>query len=97
MPFHPPIPNPRQPSKGGGLVSAIVQAEKMMQIALILPCSAFVGWLLGGWLGLHFHVPWLGLVGLVFGGVSGLVYVVRLAMQAARAPEEGDGKRETKE
>ena len=82
------------------MVSALVQAEKMMQIALVLPCAALVGWLLGGWLGMHLHMPWLGLVGIVFGGVSGLVYVVRLAMDAARAPEPGDngkGKGNTQE
>ena len=90
MPFHPPIPDPKQRSKGAGIVSAVVQAEKMMQIALVLPCAAFVGWLLGGWLGLHLHIPWLGLVGIVFGGVSGLIYVIRLAMNAARAPEQND-------
>lgn len=92
MPFHPPIPDPRPRSKGAGMVSALIQAEKMMQIALILPCAAFVGWLLGGWLGLRLHLPWLGLVGIVFGGVSGLVYVIRMAMDAVKAPEEGDSK-----
>jgi hypothetical protein len=94
MPFHPPIPDPRPRGKSSGIVGAVVQAEKMMQIALILPCAAFIGWLLGGWLGIHLHMPWLGLAGIVFGGVSGLVYVVRLAMDAARAPEPGDDERE---
>lgn len=90
MPYHPPIPDPKPRPRSTGIVSALVQAEKMVQIALILPCAAFVGWLLGGWLGLRLHLPWLGLVGIVFGGVSGLVYVIRLAMAAANAPEEGD-------
>lgn len=90
MPFNPPIPNPRQPGKAPGFVGALVQAEKMVQIALILPCAAFVGWLLGEWIGAHAHMPWLGLVGIVFGGVSGLVYVVRLAMAAAEEPSSDD-------
>ena len=96
MPYHPPIPDPKPRSRGGGMVSAIIQAEKMMQIALILPCAAFVGWLLGGWLGTRFHLPWLGLVGIVFGGVSGLVYVVRLAINAANSPEQAAQNKETK-
>lgn len=90
MPFNPPIPDPKQRNKASGVVSAIVQAEKMMQIALILPCAAFIGWLLGDWIGAHTHMPWLGLVGIVFGGVSGLVYVIRLAMAAAKAPSSDD-------
>lgn len=86
MPFHPPIPDPKPRGKSAGLVSAIVQAEKMVQIALILPCSAFIGWLAGDWLGGRFHLPWLGIAGIVFGGASGLYYVVRLALNAVNDP-----------
>jgi len=55
----------------------------MMQIALLLPSAAFIGWLLGAWVGSKLHQPWMGLAGIVFGGISGLVYVVRLAIAAA--------------
>jgi len=82
MPFHPPNPDPKPRGKTSGAIDAIVQAEKMIQIALILPCAAFIGWLAGAWLGRRFHQPWIALLGIVFGGVSGLVYVVRLALQA---------------
>ena len=62
-----------------------------MQIALVLPCAAVIGWLIGAWLDLHFHQKWISLVGIVFGGISGLVYVIRLAMDAAsRATDEGE-------
>lgn len=97
MPFHPPIPDPKQSSRGTNLLGGLVQAEKMMQIALILPCAVFVGWLGGAWLGSHLHAPWLGLVGIVLGGISGLVYVIRMAMAAARAPEEDDKKKDTRQ
>lgn len=90
MPFNPPIPDPKERGKTSGVIGAIVQAEKMVQIALVLPCSAFVGWLLGEWIGPHVHMPWLGLVGIVFGGIAGLVYVIRLAMAAAEAPSSDD-------
>ena len=93
MPFNPPIPDPKGRNKSVGLVSAIVQAEKMIQVALILPCAAFIGWLIGDWLGGRFHHPWFALAGIVFGGISGLYYVVRLAMSAVNSPAEGgDGK-----
>ncbi len=93
MPYTRPIPDreprgsPRRPS---GLFGAWVQAEKLMQIALVLPSAAFIGWLAGGWLDSRLHQSWIGLAGIVFGGVSGLVYVVRLALAAGRNQETGE-------
>ena len=80
MPYHRPIPDTEQRGKSSGIVGAIVQAEKMIQIAFVLPCATFIGWLGGYWLDKHLHQSWISLVGIVFGGVSGLVYVVRLAV-----------------
>ena len=90
MPFNRPIPESKQRGKLSGGIAAWAQAEKMMQIALILPCAAFIGWLGGAGIGSRLHQPWIGLVGIVFGGVSGLVYVVRMAVAAGNAPESGD-------
>jgi len=67
-----------------------IQAEKLMQIAIILPCSAFIGWLIGAWFDRHFHQSWIAIVGIVFGGISGLVYVVRLALNAEKDPAMQD-------
>lgn len=89
MPYHPPIPDPKQ-SKASGMVGALVQAEKLVQIALVLPCAAFIGWLIGDWLGRRFHLPLLGALGVAFGGAAGLVYVIRLAMDAAKDPANAD-------
>jgi ATP synthase protein I len=90
MPFNPPIPERKERGKASGVVSAIVQAEKMMQIALILPCSAFIGWLPGAWIGSRMHQSWPGAVGIIFGGASGLYYVIRLAMHAVNDPANAD-------
>lgn len=90
VPYHRPIPQPRQRGKSAGIVDALVQAEKLMQIALVLPCAAFVGWLGGLWLDRHFHQSWISLLGIVFGGASGLVYVVRLALDANKDPAMQD-------
>lgn len=65
-------------------VSAIVEAEKLLQIALMLPCAAVVGWLIGAWADKHFHQEWISIVGVVFGAISGLVYVIRMALHAER-------------
>jgi len=65
-------------------VDAIVQAEKLLQIALMLPCAAVVGWLIGAWADKHFHQSWIAIAGIVFGAISGLVYVIRMALVAER-------------
>ena len=90
MPYHRPIPDPKRDGKPASLMGAWIQAEKLMQIALILPCSAFIGWLIGAWFDRHFHQSWIAIVGIVFGGISGLVYVVRLALNAEKDPAMQD-------
>lgn len=100
MPFHRPIPQPqREPrQKMSTGLQSLVEAEKLMQIAILLPASAFIGWLIGAWLDSHFHQSWIGTVGIIFGGIAGIVHVVRLAMaQAGNSEGEGeagsDGKK----
>jgi ATP synthase protein I len=80
-------------------VSAIVEAEKLLQIALMLPCAAVVGWLIGTWADKHFHQTWIAIAGIVFGAVSGLVFVIRMALTAERgtrnetSDQNGSGER----
>jgi uncharacterized membrane protein YfcA len=95
MAFNRPIPNAKPRSKAASGVSALVEAEKMMQIALLLPSAAFIGWLLGAWAGNHLHQPWMALAGIVFGGISGLVYVVRLAISASATSARTDRRNES--
>ena len=80
MPWNRPIPDSNPRGKASGIVDAIVQAEKLIQVALVLPCAAFIGWLGGAWLDSRLHQHWIGIAGIVVGGISGLVYVIRLAM-----------------
>ncbi len=97
MPFHSPIPDPKPRGKSSGIVDAIVQAEKMIQVALILPCAAFIGWLLGAWLDRHFHQPWMPMAGIVLGIVAGLVAAIRLALAvSARAGAASDAAQQGK-
>jgi hypothetical protein len=91
MAFNRPVPDKhreKQESSGSGL-DTLVQAEKLMQIAILLPCSVFIGWLPGAWLDHKLHQEWIGLTGMIFGGVCGLVYVVRLVM---RSGTDANGK-----
>jgi ATP synthase protein I len=90
MPFHRPIPDSKQRSKEPGLFSAWIEAEKLMQIALVLPCAAFIGWLIGAWLDHRLHQSWIAIAGIVFGSVSGLVYSIRVAHAANKDPKMQD-------
>lgn len=90
MPYNSPIPDPKQNGKSPGLFSAWIEAEKLMQIALVLPCAAFIGWLIGAWLDRHFHQSWIAIVGIVLGGVSGLIYAIRVALAANKDPRMQD-------
>ena len=111
MPFHRPIPEskrrgkagdnvPPQEAKGGfaggsGILGAWVQAERFVQIALMLPCAAFIGWLIGYGLDRWLHQTWIAMIGIVVGILSGLVGAIRMAMVYAADPkpddENGDG------
>jgi F0F1-type ATP synthase assembly protein I len=88
MAFNRPIPDPPRRKNSAGL-ETLVQAEKLMQIAILLPSAAFIGWLLGAWADKVFHQSWIAVVGIVFGGISGIVYVVRLVISTK--PENGKG------
>ena len=68
----------------------------MIQVAVLLPSSAFVGWILGAWLDKLLHQSWISLVGILFGGISGIVYVVRMVIEAGRKPNRNpDSKSDT--
>jgi F0F1-type ATP synthase assembly protein I len=82
--FNRPIPESNAPRRPGGRYSSLVEAEKMVQIAILLPASTVIGWLFGAWLDERFHQAWMGLAGLLFGGFSGLYYVIRLVTTAGK-------------
>jgi F0F1-type ATP synthase assembly protein I len=91
MPFNRPIPKSQQRSKFSSGVASLAEAERMIQISVLLPSSAFVGWLIGAGLDKLFHQTWITLVGILFGGISGIVYVVRMVVTstAKRKPVQG--------
>ena len=91
MPFNRPIPKTQQRSKFTRSLASLAEAEKMIQISVLLPSSAFVGWLLGAGLDKLFHQTWITLVGILFGGISGIVYVVRMVITAGAKPGRGAG------
>ncbi len=84
MPFNRPLPDSDSDSKRSSGIDAIVKAETGIQIALILPSSVVVCWLIGAWADKHFHQSWISIVGVVFGAISGLVYIIQYVVRADR-------------
>ena len=82
-------------------VNAIVQAETGIQIALVLPSAVVICWLFGAWADHHFHQSWISIVGVVFGAVSGLVYIIQYVIRADQkdrnetGAQNGNGKGST--
>ena len=83
-----PAPNPKKPS---GSMQALVKAEKLTQIAFVMPIAALVGWGLGALLDHWLHQHWIYLAGLVVGVVAGFVQIFRMvsdpALTGALAPD----------
>jgi uncharacterized membrane protein YfcA len=90
MPFHRAIPESKPPAKGTGGLGAYVEAEKLMQIAFVLPAAVLIGWVAGWWLGNLLHQKWIEIAGVVFGCISGLVYVIQIAVAAEKKTSMGD-------
>ena len=93
-------PKPRVSSTGkpdtGGM-DTLLRAEKMTQIAFILPAAVLVGWVIGAGLDRWLHTKWLYLPGIVLGIVAGFVQIFRLVGSAgthvdaqATEPTAGD-------
>jgi len=98
MAFNRPIPEKmrRTPKHPSGL-SLYVQAEKMLQIAFVLPCALVIGWVLGAWADKWLHQSWITIGGVILGSVSGLVFVIRMAFAAEKnsAPDAAAGSDKT--
>jgi ATP synthase protein I len=94
VPYHNPIPEKPGVEKCdrsgmSGLLGAWVQAEKMMQIVLLLPSAAFIGWLAGYGLDRLLHQTWMREAGVIFGIIAGLVGAVRMAIFYGANSKEG--------
>jgi uncharacterized membrane protein YfcA len=98
MPFHRPIPDDKQRGKPSGGFGAYVQAERLLQIAFVLPSAVVIGWLGGAWLGGRLHQHWMTIAGIIFGSVAGLFYLIQQAVAIEKnslkddATQNGAGK-----
>jgi hypothetical protein len=74
-------PKPRVSSTGkpvGGGLDTLLKAEKMTQIAFILPAAVLVGWLAGAGLDRWLHTSWIYVVGILLGVAAGFVQIFRM-------------------
>lgn len=56
-----------------------VQAEKLVQIGVMLPLALVIGYFLGSWLDGKFGTTWIKIVGILLGIAAGFVQLIRLA------------------
>jgi ATP synthase protein I len=67
-------------SRSGSGFSSLVEAEKLMQVAFVLPTALVICWAGGWWLAGLTHQKWIEIAGIVFGCIVGLVYVIQMAI-----------------
>jgi ATP synthase protein I len=84
VPFNTPSPDPESKRKSSSGLNSLVQAERLMQIAFVLPCAMLLGWAAGWAVDHYFHLHWAVAVGLVLGIVAGMVSAIRMAMDAMK-------------
>ena len=83
------------------MLAAYIETEKLLEIAFVLPAAVAIGWVFGAWADHLFHQSWIMIAGVIFGSVSGLTFMIRMAMDAERksrpgiAPQNGTGKEST--
>ena len=57
--------------------SFMMLAARYSSLALALPASTFVGWIIGALLDKWLHTTWLYLAGLIVGSIAGFVELIR--------------------
>lgn len=77
------MPSPPPDDRDSQKRSFLVLAARYSSLALALPASTFIGWVIGTLLDRWLHTSWLYLVGLILGIIAGFIELIR----AVTAPE----------
>ena len=84
MAFNNPPPKKNGTKSDDGGMGTLLRAEKLTQIAFVLPVSVFVGWVLGAGLDKWLHQHWMYLVGIILGSVAGFIQIFRLVAASGK-------------
>lgn len=90
MPYQPPLPDSKPRSRSSSGLGALIEAEKLFQIAFVLPSALVICWAGGWWLAHITHQKWIEIAGIVFGCITGLVYVIQMAISVEKKSASGD-------
>lgn len=85
------MPN-QPPSPKTGIADGVIRAERMLQIAFILPAAVVVGWLGGVGLDKWLHQHWIYIAGIILGCVAGFIQIFRLVLGQEKQLEKEDPK-----
>ncbi len=89
MPDHSSSPNPDDP-KRSSVTDTVIRAERLTQIAVILPAAVLVGWLAGAGLDKWLHQHWIYIAGIILGCAAGFIQIVRLVLGQEKALEKSE-------
>jgi F0F1-type ATP synthase assembly protein I len=92
VPYHKPIPGSKDKPPISSGIGAWVEAEKLMNLAFVLPCSVLICWGIGVWVDHLLHQKWIGILGIIVGSVCGLIYVIQQAIAAEKKAAVEDQK-----
>lgn len=76
-------PNPSGKKRSEAL-DTVVKAERLTQIAVVLPAAVLVGWGAGALLDKWLHTQWIYIAGVILGAIAGMTEAVRQAFRAGR-------------
>jgi ATP synthase protein I len=82
MPFNNPIPDSKARGKTSSGLAGYVEAEKLIQLAFVLPGAVAIFGGAGWWADSRLHQHWMAIAGIVLGSVAGLFYVIQTAVVA---------------
>jgi F0F1-type ATP synthase assembly protein I len=84
MAFNNPPPTKPGGKRDDGGLGTLIRAERLTQIAFILPVAVFIGWILGVALDKWLHQNWIYIAGIILGSAAGFVQIFRLVAAAGK-------------
>jgi ATP synthase protein I len=89
MPPEAPKP-PSNTPKRSALTAGVAGAERLIEIAFIMPAALVVGWLIGAGLDKWLHQHWIYILGIILGFVAGFIEVLRSAIRYSNQSNRED-------